>query len=239
MGLEITSKYIQQRHVPMKLNHLINSILAHTIFAFMLCVVSLASEANTQVNIVGLFNDKAVLIINNGKPKTLSVGQSSEGVKLIAANSQTATLLIEGKTKQLGMGQAATVSGSAASGVPTATLYANTAGHYVSECQINGATLKFVLDTGATTVALNSGDAKYANIDYKRGEPVRVDTANGIVTAYRVTIATLKIGNITLNQVEASVLEGGSPSVVLLGMSALNRLEMKKQDIALTLTKKY
>ena len=59
------------------------------------------------------------------------------------------------------------------------------------------------------------------------------------MTAYRVTIATLKIGNITLNQVEASVLEGGSPSVVLLGMSALNRLEMKKQDIALTLTKKY
>ncbi|PKO50253.1 MAG: TIGR02281 family clan AA aspartic protease, partial [Betaproteobacteria bacterium HGW-Betaproteobacteria-20] len=66
-----------------------------------------------------------------------------------------------------------------------------------------------------------------------------VSTANGVVTAYRVTIANLKIGAVTLNQVEASVLEGGSPSIVLLGMSALNRLDMKRHDIALTLTKKY
>jgi len=197
------------------------------------------SVADTQVNIVGLYSGKAVVIINNGKPKTLSVGQSSQDVKLIAADSKTATLVIEGKTKQLGMGQAATVAGSIASGVPTATLYADQAGHYVSDCQINGATLKFVLDTGATSVALNSGDAKYANIDYKSGQLVQVSTANGVTTAYRVTLATLKIGSITLNQVEAVVLEGGSPSIVLLGMSALNRLEMKRQDIALTLSKRY
>ena len=197
------------------------------------------SVADTQVNIVGLYSGKAVVIINNGKPKTLSVGQSSQDVKLIAADSKTATLVIEGKTKQLGMGQAATVAGSIASGVPTATLYADQAGHYVSDCQINGATLKFVLDTGATSVALNSGDAKYANIDYKNGQLVQVSTANGVTTAYRVTLATLKIGSITLNQVEAVVLEGGSPSIVLLGMSALNRLEMKRQDIALTLSKRY
>lgn len=195
--------------------------------------------ADTQVNIVGLFSNKAVVMINGGKPKTLSVGQSSEGVKLLAADSNTATLLIEGKTKQLGMGQAASVGGNAASSSPSVTLYANAQGHFVSECQINGATLKFLVDTGASTVALNSGDAKFANIDYKRGEPIQMGTANGVVTAYRVTIANLKIGGITLSQVEASVIEGGSPPFVLLGMSALNRLDMKRQDIALTLTKKY
>ncbi|HSI37535.1 MAG TPA: TIGR02281 family clan AA aspartic protease [Methylotenera sp.] len=195
--------------------------------------------ADTQVNIVGLFSNKAVVMINGGKPKTLSVGQTSEGVKLLAADSKAATLQIEGKTKQLGMGQAASVGGAASNSVQSATLYADSRGHYFSDCQINGVTLKFVLDTGATSVALNSGDAKFANIDWKRGEPHLVNTANGVVTAYRVTIATLKIGGITLNQVEGSVQEGGSPSVVLLGMSALNRLEMKRQDIALTLTKKY
>lgn len=194
--------------------------------------------ADTRVNIVGLFSNKAVVIINNGKPKTLSVGKTSEGVKLLAADSKVATLQIEGKTKTLGMGQAASVGG-ASGAVSSVTLYANQEGHFVSDCQINGATLKFLLDTGATTVALNSGDAKFANIDYKRGEPVQVSTANGVVTAYRVTIATLKIGSVTLSQVDASVLEGGSPSIVLLGMSALNRLDMKRQDIALTLTKKY
>ena len=208
-------------------------------FCFILLTANLA-QAATQVNIVGLFSNKAVVIINGGKPKTLSVGQTSEGVKLLAADSQTATLQIEGKTQQLGMGQAASVGGNSANaGVASVTLYADTAGHFISECYVNGAPLKFLLDTGATTVALNSGDAKFAKIDYKRGEPIQVSTANGVVTAYRVTIATLKIGALTLNRVEASVLEGGSPSVVLLGMSALNRLDMKRQDIALTLSKKY
>lgn len=198
------------------------------------------AQAATQVNVVGLFSNKAVVMINGGKPKTLSVGQTSEGVKLLAADSKSATLQIEGKTQQLGMGQAASVGGNHANaGVASVTLYANTEGHFISECYVNGAPLKFLLDTGATTVALNSGDAKFAKIDYKRGEPIQVSTANGITTAYRVTIATLKIGAVTLNQVEASVIEGGSPSVVLLGMSALNRLDMKRQDIALTLSKKY
>lgn len=202
-------------------------------------LVSNVCMADTQVNIAGLYSNKAVVIINGGKPKTLSVGQTSEGVKLLAADSNIATLQIEGKTKQLGMGQAASVVGNSSNATSSATLYANAQGHFISDCQINGASLKFLVDTGATTVALNSGDAKFANIDYKRGEPIQISTANGIVTAYRVTIANLKIGGITLSQVEASVLEGGSPPIVLLGMSALNRLEMKRQDIALTLIKKY
>ena len=219
-----------------------NLYLAQRInMVLILSTLFLASHAlaETKVNIVGLFNGKAVLIINDGKPRTLSAGQTSEGVKLIAADSKMATLQIEGKIKQLGMGQAVSLSDNSTSSSPTVTLYSNSQGHFVSECLINGVALKFLLDTGATTVALNSGDAKFANIDYKRGRPVQIATANGVVNGYQMTLASLKVGAITLNQVEASILEGGSPAIVLLGMSALNRLDMKRQDIALTLTKKY
>ncbi len=217
----------------------LKNLICKTLILSVGLVTSGVSTADTQVNIVGLFSNKAVLIINGGKPKTLSVGQTSDGVKLIAADSQAATLQIEGNTKRLSMGQAASVVGKSSGVAASAVLYANSQGHYVSDCQINGASLKFLLDTGATSVALNSGDAKFANIDYKRGEPMQVSTANGVVTAYRVTIATLKIGGITLNQVDATVLEGGSPPLVLMGMSALSRIDMKREDIALTLTKKY
>jgi len=104
---------------------------------------------------------------------------------------------------------------------------------------VNGTGLRYVVDTGATAVALNSADAKRANIDYLKGEKSVASTANGKVVAYRVTLNTLKIGSITLNNVDAAVIEGNFPEVVLLGMTALNRLEMKRDSTTMTLTKKY
>ncbi|PKO93555.1 MAG: TIGR02281 family clan AA aspartic protease [Betaproteobacteria bacterium HGW-Betaproteobacteria-1] len=199
-----------------------------------------SAHADTQVNVVGLFTGKAVLVINNGKPQTLSVGQvSAEGVKLISANSQSAVLEIEGKRRELMMGQGVAVGGSTKSQPASVTLYANSAGHHLAEGQINGVPLKFIVDTGATSIAMNSADARKAGIDYKKGEQVPVHTASGNVAAYRVVINTLKIGAVVLHQVEGVVLEGNSPAVVLLGMSALSRLEMKREGIALTLIKKY
>lgn len=86
---------------------------------------------------------------------------------------------------------------------------------------------------------MNSGDAKFAKIDYEKGEKGMSSTANGVVQVYRVKLNTLKIGPIVLNNIDAAVIEGGSPPVVLLGMSALNRLDMKRDNSILTLTKKY
>lgn len=206
----------------------------------MLSLLPAGAWADTQVNVVGLFNGKAVLIINNGKPQTLAVGQSSaEGVKLVAADSGKAVLLVEGKRRELGMGQAARVAGGSSSQASSVTLYADTAGHYLTEGQVNGVNLKFLLDTGSTAVGMNSDDARRAGIDYKKGERIETQTANGAVVAYHVVINTLKLGDMQMNQVDGIVIEGNSPSLVLLGMSALNRMDMKREGIALTLTKKY
>jgi aspartyl protease family protein len=206
----------------------------------LLLLLPLSAYSDTDINVVGLFNNKAIVIINKGKPLTLTAGQPAvQGVRLLQADSQKAVLEVEGKRKELGMGQAATVVGNAASAIPSVTLYADARGHHFSEGQINGATFRILIDTGASAISMNSTDAKKAGIDYKKGETVQLNTANGIANGYLVTINTLRLQGLVLNQVEGVVMEGTSPQVVLLGMTALNRLEMKREGIALTLTKKY
>lgn len=209
----------------------------------LICLTALLTApalAATQLNVVGLFNGKAVVAINGSAPQTISAGQTKSGVKLISADSESATFLVEGKQQTLKMGQAASVAGASgpANNSPV-SLYADQAGHFFGNLSINGASLKYVVDTGATTVALNSGDAKFAKIDYEKGERITMSTANGEVSAYLVKLNTLKIGTIILNNVEATVNEGGSPSVVLLGMTALNHLDMKRDNSIMTLSKKY
>lgn len=196
--------------------------------------------ADTRLNVVGLFTNKAIVTINGGAPRTLSAGQTIDGVKLISANSENATFLVDSKQQTLKMGQAVSVAGGGgpANNDPV-NLYADQAGHFLGNLTVNGVSLKYLVDTGATTVAFNSGDAKYAKIDYEKGEKVKVSTANGFANAYVVKLNTLKIGTIILNNVEATVVEGGFPQIVLLGMSALNRLEMTRNNSIMTLTKKY
>lgn len=196
-------------------------------------------SANTQVNVVGLFTNKALITINGGAPQGLSAGQTKNGVKLISATSESATFEIEGKRQVLKMGQAASVANSGPEVNSPVSLYADSRGHFYGNLHINGASLKYVVDTGATSVAMNSGDAKFAKIDYANGEKVTLSTANGEVGAFLVKLNTLKIGTIVLNNVDAVIQEGGSPPYVLLGMSALNRVEMKRDNSIMTLTKKY
>lgn len=198
------------------------------------------SLADVQINVVGLFNDKAVLVIDGGKPQTLSVGKvSPEGVRLVSADSRRAVIEVNGKQRELGMGQAVSVSGNSAPAQTSVTLYANPQGHFLTEGSINGRPVKMLVDTGASAVAISGDQAKRLGIDYQKGETGIVSTAAGPVKSYAVTLASLKIGSVTLNQVAALVIDGASPPVVLLGMSALNRMQMTHEGMALTLTKKY
>ncbi len=218
--------------------------LKRFLFVTCLCFV-MQAMAGTQVNVVGLFNNKALLMINGSGPHSLRAGQTKNGVKLLAADSSAATLMIEGKRQVVGMGQAASVGSSSAitnteSGVNNPVhLYADSRGHFFGNLTVNGTSLKYLVDSGATTVAMNSGDAKFAGIDYEKGNKSRASTANGVVDVYLVTLNTLKIGTIVLHNVRASVIEGGSPAYVLLGMSVQNRLKMTRNGSTLTMTKKF
>lgn len=212
------------------------------LWSFPLCLLLLlpaSALAETQVSVAGLFNGKAMLVVNGGKPRTYSAGQvTPEGVKLVSADSSKAVVEVEGKRRELAMGQGISIAGSGG-GAQMATLYANKEGHFFGDGSINGAPVKFLVDTGATSIALSSDEARRIGLVYINGNSGLAQTASGSVKAYQVTLNSLKIGGITMYQVDAVVLEGSSPPFVLLGMTALNRMDMQRNGIALTLTKKY
>jgi aspartyl protease family protein len=98
--------------------------------------------------------------------------------------------------------------------------------------------MTFLVDTGATAIAINAAEARRIGLDYKSGQAISVGTAAGVVPAWRVKFNTVKVGGITVNQVEGMVVESGL-SVPLLGMSFLNRMEMKRDGPTMTLIQRY
>ncbi|WP_177412384.1 retropepsin-like aspartic protease family protein [Pseudomonas cavernicola] len=112
-------------------------------------------------------------------------------------------------------------------------LASNGQGHFVSSGQINGETVLFLLDTGATDVAIPAGLAK--SLGLKRGAPVTLSTANGLSNGYRTHLERLQLGDIVLHDVRALVAPGMDGDEVLLGMSALKQLEFTQRDGTLVL----
>jgi len=212
--------------------------MRHFTRALMLCL-GLASGASwgVSVTLVGLFPGKAVVVINGQDPRTLSAGQKTvEGVTLVSTASETAVFDIEGKKQTLELGQHfVPASGKAGS---VLAISADGQGHHWTTGQVNGKTTRFLVDTGATTVSLPASFARSAGIDYQKGQRGFVQTANGPAVAYRVKLDALTIGEITLYQIDATVLESGL-DVALLGMSFLSRTDMKRDGANLVLTKRF
>src|SRR5258708_24942126 len=121
----------------------------------------------------------------------------------------------------------------------SATLTADARGHFVVDGQINGGAVRFLVDTGATAVSLSSADAARLGIDYRKGQPGLMGTANGTVAGYRVKLDTVRVGDIVVNNVDAAVMEGNQMPFALLGMSFLNRMEMKREGETMVLIRRF
>jgi aspartyl protease family protein len=191
-----------------------------------------------DVNVIGLFPGKAVVVIDRGTPRTLSVGDTVNGVKLLSADSKAAVLEIEGRRETLTMGQhaeSAAQTGSRAS----VTLAPDARGHYVTDGQVNGAHVRFLVDTGATMVSLPASEAVRLGIDYRRGQRGVSQTANGAAPVYRVMLDSVTVGDVTVLNVEGLVHDAPGLDVALLGMSFLNRMEMRRDGTNLVLVKRY
>lgn len=211
-----------------------NKFSAHCMAWLLLLSAGTASAAS--VGVMGLFRDKAMVSIDGSPPKMISAGQTVQGVKLLSANSDSAVFEIDGRQRTLAMGQSFASGGGG--GKPSITLSADPSGHFITAGSINGSSVMFLLDTGASSVTLPASEANRMGIDYKSGRMMGASTANGVIPAWRVVFDNVRLGSITLNQVEGLVVETSMPAA-LLGMSFLNRMDMKREGQNMTLTLRY
>lgn len=211
-----------------------SSVLILPLFFAQLCF------ASNDLNIIvkGLFTNNAVVIVD-GQQRLLKKGKPSpEGIVLLSANSQEAKIRYNGKIHTLNLSK--DIGSSYAK--PTkkeVRLQRGDGGHYFSPGFINGRQTNFMVDTGASAVALSSNDADSLGVKYKKGQKIRVNTASGISDAYEVTLKSVGIGGIQVNNVRAMVVDGQFPIHILLGNSFLSEIEMKVDQGVLVLQKNF
>ncbi len=191
-----------------------------------------------SVEVRGLFNGSAIVVVN-GKQHLLKKGQKSpEGIELIEATSKFAIVNIAGEQRKLTMTQRIAANFQEAT-TREVRLSSVAGGHYITPARINERTVNVMVDTGATTVAMSSRDARTLGIDYRKGEPARVSTASGIANAYRVMLNSVAVGSVVVNNVEALVTDGNFPEIILLGNTYLSRVQMTQDNGVLILETKY
>ncbi len=189
-----------------------------------------------DVSFVGVIGDKAaILVIDGGAPRTVKVGPTLGAVTVISVERERAVIEVAGARRTLMRGQ----HYQAGDGDRQSTvLPVDESGHFFASGTINNQPIRFVVDTGATVVALPASEATRIGIDYRKGQPGFTRTAGGVVPVYRLTLDTVRVGAIELHAVEALVIEQGL-DVALLGMSFLSRVEMKNQGQTMILMRRF
>ena len=193
------------------------------ILSMLISSVALAVES---IRVMALFPNKAMVEVD-GVNRLLKVGKPSpEGLLLISADSSEAVIELDGEQKSYQVG--ARYGGNfSTSEKREVRILKNNHGGYTTVGSINGRTVDMLLDTGATSVAMSSVEAKRLGIQYwMSGTKTVVRTASGLADAYEVTLDRVQVGSIGLNNVRATVVEGSSPTQVLLGMTFLNQVEL-------------
>ena len=205
---------------------------------------SMPASAIKSVSVYALFNDRAILIIDGHKRMMKEGDISVEGLTLVSSTTNSAVIRIDGKEETIGLTiNPATEAMSIGSedSVPvaeTVTLDMGTGGYFHAEGEINGKSVRFLIDTGANTVAMNFSTARSLDIDYEAGIKSIAATANGNVRMYLVTLDKVSVGSIEIDNVQAAIIQDPGPAEILLGMSFLSHLEMKRVGSTMELTQR-
>ncbi|QKV53632.1 retropepsin-like aspartic protease family protein [Comamonas antarctica] len=209
-----------------------------------LCLAPASANAQS-VALAGILGSKALLVIDGGAPRSLAAGDSLGAVRVLQVGRDDALLDIAGRQQRLQLGAAPVQLGAGrpADAGPSdrrparLVLYADSQGHFIEQGLINGQSMRYLIDTGASTVAIGRAEADRLGLPYLQGQSVQMGTANGAVRAWRLRLDSVRIGGLEARGVDAVVTPQPMP-FVLLGNSFLAQFHMTRQDDQMVLEKR-
>ncbi|MFS2102836.1 TIGR02281 family clan AA aspartic protease [Variovorax sp. Varisp85] len=210
------------------------------IVAAQLLAAAAVAHAAGSVTLTGSIGSRAILIVNGNPPKTIAVGESYQGVKLVSLQAEQAVVELDGKRVNLRMDTPVSIGGGGGTGGggSRVVLSADSRGHFMTQGAINGRPVTFMLDTGATSIALSADDALRIGLDYSKGQRVVMNTANGQAQGYRLRLQSVRVGDVEVYDIDAIVSPQAMP-FVLLGNSFINRFSMRRDADQMILEKRY
>ena len=204
-----------------------------------LLLVGAGSAVAQSVTLNGNLGAQKALLVIDGLPHAVAVGNTVKGVRLVSLSGSRAEVAVDGTRRTLMLG-AGPVKVSAEAGSRSGSeiiLTASSGGHFNTVGQINGKAVSFMVDTGATKVSMGQSEADRLGVDYKAGTRGLAETANGRVPVYAVMLNSVRVGDVEVANVEALVLPSAMP-YILLGNSFLTRFSMKRENEVMRLEKR-
>ena len=200
------------------------------------------AAAAQSVALKGMLGNKALLVVDGGQPCIVAPGEAVGGVKVVSTSGDTAVVEFGGRRETLRVGEAphsiGAASGAAAGGGNRIVINVGSGGHFMVGGRINNQQVQFIVDTGASSVSMSEAEAKRIGLAYKEGRLGTANTANGAVTVWQVKLASVKIGDVEVHEVDATVLPAAMP-YILLGNTFLTRFQMKRENDLMVLERRY
>jgi len=207
------------------------------LWAIAACMAALPLAAGAQaVALSGILGNRALLVVDGTQPRSVAPGEIYRGVKVVSVGRDDAVVEVAGQRHTVALG-ASPVSVRSGSEGQRVVLRSDGRGHFTGDGAINGRAMRYMVDTGATAVAIGQPDAERLGLPFRAGKPVMMNTANGTTQGWRITLDVVRAGDVDVRAVDAVVVPQAMP-YVLLGNSFLSAFHMTRANDEMVLEKR-
>ncbi len=207
------------------------------ILSLIILLFTFSVNAIEKIEIQALMPGMVVLLVD-GNRITLKTGKTSDGIKLISSTTKNAILEVDGIKNKYQMGSTVSTQFHQRKNISERILR-DQYGMFSAYGSINGQSVHFLVDTGATSVAMSANQARRLGLQYRlNGRPTKTSTASGLADAWSIRIKTVQLGQLIERNVQGVVIDGNYPRQVLLGLSFLNKMKVEKEGGLMVITRK-